>query len=70
MKDVFRIVYNPQDLVIVDEPDLAAVDGDTGSRITAKDDPVALLAPRARRELALVGIRNWTDLQNVAAYSR
>jgi len=56
MQNVFWVFNRRQDLVIVQDANLAAVNGHTRTRVATKDDPIALFAPWAARELALVGI--------------
>jgi hypothetical protein len=53
VQNIFRTVYDSQHFVVVQQTNLTAVDWDARARISAEDDPVTCLAPRAGGELGL-----------------
>ena len=56
MQDILRIVDKADNLIVVDKPDLSAIDRNACARVTAKHNPVALFAPRPGWELLTIGI--------------
>jgi hypothetical protein len=65
VENVIGVIDRGQDLVIVQDSDFPAFNVHPRTGITAKDDPIAFLAPRTLWELGGIGVSQWSNGQNV-----
>jgi len=62
MQDVFRVLYNGYNLIVVQDTNLATVYLKTSARISSKNHPILLFAPRSLGKLFGIFVGKGTGL--------
>jgi hypothetical protein len=66
VNDIFRILDKSQNFVIINDSDLSFVNRQACARVSTKNNPITLLAPRTGWEFILIGVSKWANGKHVA----